>query len=110
MLVLPGPPKSLPRTPLLALGDHAKPRRGARFFQVVGASVEGIGPPPGNPGSPGTSHPFGAPGNTVDCTPGTIVCILSCVSYQGMLTSHRRPKLTVKFGLTRQESCAKAAP
>src|ERR1043165_6732190 len=91
MLVFPGPPNSLPKKPE-AFGDQARPSRGPKSFQVVGASVGGMGPPPGNPGSPGTSHPFGAPGNTVDCTPGTIVSILFCVSYQGMLTSHRRPK------------------
>src|SRR5215475_7865 len=91
MLVLPGPPSNLPRMPPEAVGDHAMPRRGAKLRQVVGARVEGIGPPPGSPGSPGTSQPLGAPGNTVDCTPGTIVSILFWVSYQGMLTSHRRP-------------------
>src|SRR3954453_15468920 len=91
MLVFPGPPNSVPKMPPEAFGDHASPSRGAKFFHVVGASVEGIGPPPGSPGSPGTSHPLGAPGNTVDCTPGTIVWILFCVSYHGMLTSHRRP-------------------
>src|SRR5205085_2587169 len=109
MDVLPGPPKIFPSRPP-ALGDQARPSRGPKSFQVVGASVEGIGPPPGNPGSPGTSHPFGAPGNTVDCTPGTMVSILFCVSYHGMLASQRRPKLSVKFGAMRQESCAKAAP
>src|SRR5262245_28924764 len=91
MLVLPGPPKILPSTPSEAFGDQANPSRGAKLRHVVGASVDGIGSPPGRPGSPGTSHPFGAPGNTVDCTPGTMVWILFCVSYQGMLTSHLRP-------------------
>src|SRR5438552_1751386 len=91
MLVFPGPPNSLPSTPPDVFGDQAMPRRGAKFPYVVGASVGGIGPPPGNPGSPGTSHPFGEPGNTVDCTPGTMVSILSCVSYHGMLTSQRKP-------------------
>ena len=52
-----------------------------------------MGLPPGNPGSPGTSQPFGAPGKTVDCTPGTMVWILFWVSYQGMLTSQRRPEV-----------------
>src|SRR5260370_39438848 len=91
MLVFPAPPSNLRRRPSDTLGDQAKPSLGAKLSQVVGARVEGIFPPPGPPGSPGTSHPFGAPGSTVDCTPGTIVSILFCVSYQGMLTSHRRP-------------------
>src|ERR1051325_4629205 len=103
MLVFPGPPSSFPSRPSETLGDQARPSRGPKFRHVVGASVEGIGLPPGSPGSPGTSHPFGAPGNTVDCTPGTIVSILFCVSYHGMLTSHRRPELSVKFGVTRSE-------
>src|SRR5579864_6491648 len=62
------------------------------------------------PGSPGTSQPFGAVGNWVDCTPGTRVSILSSVSYQGMLASHRRPTFKVRLGFTRNESCAYAAP
>src|SRR5580704_17595382 len=62
------------------------------------------------PGSPGTSQPFGAVGNCVDCTPGTRVSILSSVSYHGMLASHRSPRFKVRFGLTRKESCTYAAP
>src|SRR5215471_18905841 len=100
MLVFPGPPSSLRRKPSETFGDHASPRRGAKLRHVVGARVEGIGPPPGRPGSPGTSQPFGAPGKTVDWTPGTMVSILSCVSYHGMLTSHRSPMLSVKLGVT----------
>ena len=50
------------------------------------------------PGSPGTTQPSGAVGNCVDCNPGTMVSILPCVSYQGMLTSQRTPRLSVKFG------------
>src|SRR5213080_4332516 len=91
MLVFPGPPSSLTRMPPDVFGDQASPSRGAKFPYVVGARVGGMGPPPGKPGSPGTSHPFGAPGNTVDCTPGTTVSILFCVSYQGMLASQRKP-------------------
>ena len=37
------------------------------------------------PGSPGTTQPVGAVGNCVDCSPGTMVSILPCVSYHGML-------------------------
>src|SRR5215470_16951949 len=91
MLVFPGPPRILPSTPSDTFGDHANPSLGAKLRHVVGASVEGIGPPPGSPGSPGTSHPLGAPGNTVDCTPGTMVWILFWVSYHGSLNSHRSP-------------------
>ena len=53
---------------------------------------------------------MGAVGNWVDCKPGTIVSILSCVSYQGMLTSQRNPRFRVKLGFTRQESWAYAPP
>src|SRR4051795_1765854 len=96
MLVLPGAPSSHRRIPSEALGAHAIPARGPKFFHEVGASVEGM------PLSPGNTHPRGAPGNWVDCCPGTMVSILFCVSYQGMLTSQRNPRLIVKFGLRRQ--------
>src|SRR6185312_2499439 len=94
MLVLPGPPVILFRSPSWKSGEYATPARGAKLLYRVGASVLGI------PGSPGTTQPFGAVGNTVDCRPGTMVSILPCVSYQGMLTSQRRPRLKVKLGLT----------
>src|ERR1700719_3580862 len=100
MLVLPGPPKILPPTPSAKPGDQATPTRGAKSLYRVGARVRGT------PGSPGTTQPFGAVGNCVDCSPGTIVSILSWVSYQGWFTSHRRPKLKVRLGVTRNESCA----
>src|SRR5262245_45088245 len=94
ILVLPGPPKILPATPLLNPGEYAMPTRGAKLLYRVGASVLGM------PGSPGTTQPRGAVGNCVDCRPGTMVSILPCVSYQGMLTSQRRPRFNVTFGFT----------
>src|SRR5258708_7326378 len=104
MLVLPGPPNSLPRAPSVNPGEYARPTRGPKLLYRVGAKVLGI------PGSPGTTQPRGAVGNCVDCKPGTMVSILPCVSYQGMLTSQRRPKFKVKLGRIRNESWAKAPP
>src|SRR6185312_8104359 len=104
MLVLPGPPVILPRSPSLKSGEYAMPMRGAKLLYRVGASVLGM------PGSPGTTQPKGAVGNCVDCNPGTMVSILPCVSYQGMLTSQRKPRFKVKFGFTFQESCTYAPP
>jgi hypothetical protein len=69
--------------------SQAEPR--TKILPRGGSQRRGMGPPPGSPGSPGTSQPFGAPGNTVDCTPGTDGLDLVCVSYQGMLTSQRSP-------------------
>ena len=79
MLVLPGPPKSLP------LGDHAKPTRGAKLLRLTGARLLGM------PGSPGKTHPVGEPGNTLDCSPGTRVSSCPCASYHGEVTSQRNP-------------------
>ena len=45
----------------------------------------------GIPASPGKTNPVGALVNTFDCSPGTRVLILFCVSYQGWLNSQRRP-------------------
>src|SRR5438270_12195902 len=104
MLVLPGPPNILPRTPSEKPGEYAKPNRGPKLLYLVGASVFGI------PGSPGNTRPVGEPGKTVDCSPGTKACSLPWVSYQGMLTSQRRPRLRVRLGLTFQVSCANAPP
>src|SRR5438270_13148072 len=94
MLVLPGPPVSFPRRPSEKSGEYAIPARGAKLLYRVGASVLGI------PGSPGTTQPLGAVGKTTDCSPGTMVSIFPCVSYHGMLTSHRRPRFTVRLGFT----------
>jgi hypothetical protein len=66
-------------------GVYAKPRRGENALYLVGARVLGT------PGSPGTSQPSGAPGKTTDCSPGIMVSVLFCVSYQGMLISYRKP-------------------
>src|SRR5436189_5107840 len=104
MLDIPGPPKILPAIPSLKPGEQAMPRLGEKLLYRVGASVLGI------PGSPGTTHPSGAVGNCVDCKPGTMVSILPCVSYHGMLTSQRTPRLRVRFGLTLKVSSAKAPP
>src|ERR1700675_3014187 len=98
MLDFPGPPKILRRTPSVKPGEYARPRRGPKLLYRVGERVLGM------PGSPGTTQPFGAVGNCVDCSPGTMVSILPCVSYQGMLTSQRSPKVNVRFGFTFQES------
>src|SRR6266545_4575086 len=99
MLVLPGPPKIFLPIPSENPGAYATPTRGATLFHRVGAR------PRGTPGSPGTTQPLGAVGNCTDCRPGTMVSILSCVSYQGWLTSQRSPKFKVRPGLTRTESC-----
>src|SRR5437016_9734739 len=104
MLVLPGPPKILAPTPSLNPGEYAMPSLGEKSLYRVGASVLGM------PGSPGTTHPNGAVGNCVDCKPGTMVSILPCVSYHGMLTSQRTPRLRVRFGFTLKVSSAKAPP
>src|SRR5579872_785396 len=103
MLVLPGPPSSHPSGPLSELGEYAKPTRGAKLFQRVGAMVFGI------PGSPGNTQPVGDPGNISECSPGTIVSNWPWASYQGSLASQRRPKFTVKFDRARQLSCAYSA-
>src|SRR5215467_8047012 len=104
ILVLPGPPKTLPKTPSLKLGEYASPIRGPKLLYRVGASVLGM------PGSPGYTSPWGESGNTVDCSPLTQVWILPWVSYQGMLASQRSPRFSVKSGFTFQESCAYAPP
>src|SRR5215510_14399766 len=98
ILVLPCPPKSFPKIPSVLLGDQAIPRRGAKLLYRVGARVLGI------PASPGYKRPVGAVGYWVDCWPGTIVTILSCVSYHGWLNSQRKPTFTVRLDLTRIES------
>src|ERR1700683_5403218 len=98
MLDLPGPPKTLPNTPSLKLGEYARPRRGPKLSYRVGASVLGM------PGSPGYTRPWGDKGKTVDCSPLTHVWIFPWVSYQGMLASQRRPKFTVRLGVAFHES------
>src|ERR1700736_6241668 len=100
MLVLPGPPKSLPSTPPEKFGEYAMPMRGANVSHLVGETLEGT------PGSPGTRRPSGAVGNSFDCWPETMVSTLPCVSVHGWLTSQRRPRFRVRFAFTFQESCA----
>src|SRR6201993_5008311 len=104
MLDLPGPPNILPRTPSENPGEYASPNRGPKLLYFVGASVLGM------PGSPGNTRPAGEPGKTTDCFPGTQVWILPCVSYQGMLTSQRKPRFTVRLGVAFQVSWAYAPP
>src|SRR5258707_15884250 len=104
MLVLPGPPNIMPRTPSENPGEYASPNRGPKLLYFVGARVLGM------PGSPGNTRPVGASGNTVDCCPGLKVCIFPCVSYHGMLASQRNPRFSVRFDFTFQESWAKAPP
>src|SRR4029077_20365785 len=93
MLVLPGPPKTLPNNPSLKLGEYAKPIRGPKLSYLVGDNVFGM------PWSPGKTVPLGASGNTVDCCPGLKVLIFPCVSYHGMLPSQRKPRLSVRLGV-----------
>ncbi len=60
----------------------------------------------GMPGSPGyTKSLEGDNGKTVDCSPFTQVWIFPCVSYQGMLTSQRSPKFSVRLGVAFHVSC-----
>ena len=56
------------------------------------------------PGSPGTTIPTGACLKIVDCSPGTQLASLPCVSYQEVLASHRTPRFKVRFDLTFQAS------
>jgi hypothetical protein len=62
------------------------------------------------PGSPGNTNPVGDFGNIVDVWPGFQAWILPCVSYHGMLTSQRKPRFSVRFGVTFQVSCTNAPP
>src|SRR5271163_346982 len=98
MLVFPAPPNTLPRKPPLASGAYAKPILGAKLVYLVGPRVRGM------PGSRGTTRPRGAPGKDSDCSPGTTVSSLFCVSYQGVAASQRRPKLRVRLRVARQLS------
>src|SRR5271156_2271674 len=98
MLVLPAPPSSLPKNPPPASGAKATPILGAKLPYLVGPNVRGM------PGSPGTTRPVGAPGNDSDCSPGTTVSSLFCVSYQGVAASQRSPKLRVRLRVARQLS------
>src|SRR5260370_33909947 len=98
MLVFPGPPNTAPNNPAVKPGEYAKTLRGPKLLYRVGASVLGM------PASSGNTNPSGASGNTVDCCPGTQLWIFPCQSYQGMLTSQRRPRLRVRLGFTFQES------
>ena len=98
MLVFPGPPKILPQNAVGETGRIGDAEARSEVVVVRGSKVVGM------PGSPGTTQPVGAVGNWVDCKPGTMVSILPWVSYQGMLTSQRTPRFSVRFGFTFQES------
>src|SRR5689334_9700906 len=102
MLVLPGPPMSLPRNPLLALGEYAIPKRGAKRFPC-GTKVFGT------PASVGYTSPVGAVGYTLDCCPRLNVGIWLYFSDQYCIRSQRTPKFTVRLGRTRQLSWANPA-
>src|SRR5215469_15866972 len=104
MLVWPEPPVSFLRNPLSVFGEYASPMRGPKLLYRVGARVLGI------PGSPGKTQPRGDKGKSTDCSPGFQVSILPWVSYQGMLTSQRRPRFKVKLDFAFQESCTNAPP
>ena len=104
MLVLPGPPKTLPKHSI------AKARRVSKTKTRSEVVVSGRGQRLGNAWSPGYTRPWGEPGKTVDCCPLTQVWIFPCVSYQGMLTSQRRPRFSVRLGVAFHESCTYAPP
>src|SRR4029450_11409199 len=76
------PKRNLP-TPPLKFGDHANPRRGAKLFLSVFGTLNSI-------------------------TPGTDAMLLSAwaAASRGKVEySYRRPRFSVRFGLTFQSSC-----
>src|ERR1700751_641638 len=93
---MPNPPRML----VLAspFGSHAKPNRGAQLF------VTGKLTPFGAPLSPGNTSPGGAPGNTVDWSPGITENVRPSVSYFGLLYSYRSPSESVSLFVTRHSS------
>src|ERR1051326_7273769 len=97
MLVFPGPPMILPRSPPDFDGEYAIPNRGAKRFPC-GTKVLGT------PSSVGYTRPRGASGKTFDCCPRLNVGIWLYFSDQYCIRSHRTPKFRVRLELARQLS------
>src|ERR1044071_8815849 len=92
-----------PRIAVLPLpkGSQAKLKRGARFIQFGSMTLEG------NCGSPLNSRPRGALAYTVDCRPGRKELSFPLASVKCRSGCHRRPRVTVSFGVTLISSDAK---
>src|SRR5689334_21522280 len=72
----PGPPVNFASGPLLQLGDHARPSRGANDFEYV------LVRPAGTPESPGKTSPSG---NTAFAAPCAEQSVLPNVPARGLL-------------------------
>src|SRR5205085_12689685 len=82
-------------------GLHANPRRGPKLFQSASYPVVGYPATPRNFTTPGV------PETGLTCPESKLFIRLFAVSTIGVSVSHRNPRLTVRFGLMVQLSCAK---